>query len=156
MAREQIDPNDGGSRMAAVFATPPSGQTTHNGSAGENTISWDVRDTTDSAAYEPADYVGDGHITPSYPHVWLLLTRQTSVSAAGTNDFFSAYSSTNKTNWRRVGGFNPVAPERTPLSRQWSMWGCVPRRGGRTVSPITMPLSRWSMKTLAITPTTFS
>jgi len=109
MAREQIDPNDGGSRMAAVFATPPSGQTTYNGSAGENTIAWDVRDTTDSAAYEPADYVGDGHITPSYPHVWLLLTRQTSVSAAGTNDFFSAYSSTNKTSWKRVGGFNPVA-----------------------------------------------
>jgi hypothetical protein len=107
MARETIDPSDGGSRMVAFFTTPSATQLGLDGTYGENSLSFQVRDTTDGGAYEPpvpTNYIGDGVIAPSYPNQWLLLTRATD----GTNDAFTAYASTNEINWTWVGVFNPV------------------------------------------------
>jgi hypothetical protein len=104
MARETIDPTDGGSRMIAVVTTATAAQIPLDGGAGENSLSMAVRDTTDTDAYQPADYIGDGVIMPVYPNQWLLLTRQTD----GTHDLFTAYGSTNEANWTWMGDFNPV------------------------------------------------
>jgi hypothetical protein len=107
MARETIDPSDGGSRMAALFTTPSAAQLGLDGNYGANTLSFQVRDTTDQGAYElpvPADYIGDFVIAPSYPNQWLLLTRATD----GSNDLFTAYASTNEADWTWMGDFNPV------------------------------------------------
>jgi hypothetical protein len=104
MARETIDPTNGGSRMIAVFTTAAATQLALDGTYGENSLSMAVRDTNDGGAYEPADYVGDGVIAPVYPNQWLRLTRQTD----GTSDLFTFYASTNKTNWTWMGDFNPV------------------------------------------------
>jgi hypothetical protein len=104
MAREQIDPSDGGSRMAAVFTTAAEWQVGLNGDYGEGSLSCAVRDTTDGGAYEPGDYIGDGAVAPSFPNQWLLLTRKTD----GANDLFTAYGSTNDLNWVWLYDFNPV------------------------------------------------
>jgi hypothetical protein len=104
MARETIDPSDGGSRMIAVYTTATAAQIGLDGNAGANTLQMSVRDTPDTAVYTPADYIGDGHVRPDYPNVWLRLTRQTD----GTNDLFTAYASTDKVNWTFMGSLNPV------------------------------------------------
>jgi hypothetical protein len=110
MARESIDPSDGGSRMAAVVTTPAADQLGLDGSYGANTLSFQVRDKTDAGAYEPGVngaaglYIGDFVLAPSYPNQWLRLTRQTD----GVNDLFTAYASTNNADWTWLGEFNPV------------------------------------------------
>jgi hypothetical protein len=118
MAREKIDPKTGGSRMVAVVTTASSNQLALDGTYGANTLSMIVRDTTGTTnpaviatatndvgeAYEPADYLGDGLIAPSYTNQWLRLTRVTD----GASDLFTAYASTNKTDWTWVGNFNPL------------------------------------------------
>jgi hypothetical protein len=112
MARETIDPKTGGSRMIAVYTTAAASQLALDGTYGENTVSMAVRDTTGTTnetsdvgeAYQPADYIGDGIIAPSYPNQWLRLTRVTD----GTTDLFTAYASTNKADWTWLGDFNPV------------------------------------------------
>jgi len=105
MAREFIDPSDGGSRMAAVITTPAASQVGLNGATGANTLSWQVRDTADAGAYEPGNYIGDNVVAPSYPNQWLMLTRQ----FEGTNsDLFTAYGSTNRLDWVWLGNWNPV------------------------------------------------
>jgi hypothetical protein len=105
MARETIDPLDGGSRMIAVDTCATAAQIALDGSGpGQNTLEIDVRDTIDQGAHLPADYIGEPVISPVYPNQWLLLTRQTD----GTNDLFTAYASTNKADWTWLGDFNPV------------------------------------------------
>jgi hypothetical protein len=108
MARETIDSaangGDGGSRMVAVVTTAFSNQLALDGSYGANSLSMSLRDTTDQAAYQPADYIGDGKVRPVYPNQWLLLTRRTD----GTNDLFTVYASTNEADWTWMGDFNPV------------------------------------------------
>jgi hypothetical protein len=115
MARETIDPSDGGSRMVAILTTPSSNQLSLDGSYGQNTLQMVVRDTNDGGAYEPpvpADYIGDYAIAPSFPNQWLLLTRRTE----GTSDLFTTYASTNEADWTWVGEFNPVTTgEDTPF-----------------------------------------
>ncbi|HUD48921.1 MAG TPA: L-type lectin-domain containing protein [Candidatus Baltobacteraceae bacterium] len=115
MAREQIDPSDGGSRMAALMTTAAASQIGLDGSAGEDSLTWQVRGTNDQGAYEPPDYVGDGAIAPSYPNQWLLLTRQTSASDFATNDLFACYSSTDKINWTWLGDWTPLTPGEPPF-----------------------------------------
>ena len=104
MAREVIDPSDGGSRMICVYTTPTAAQIGLDGNAGQNIVGMCVRDTTDAGVYEPGDYIGDGHVRPVYPNQWLRLTRQTD----GTNDLFTAYASTNEASWTWMGDFNPL------------------------------------------------
>jgi hypothetical protein len=108
MARELIDPSDGGSSMIDVVTTPGGDQLAVDGSGGgQNTLSFALRDTNDGGAFEPpvpANYIGDYVIAPSYPNQWLLLTRVT----LGTNDVFSAYESTNEINWTWLGEYSPV------------------------------------------------
>jgi hypothetical protein len=104
MARETIDPTDGGSRWSCVDTTPAAAQIGQDGNPGGNAVQFAVRDAPDTDAYFPADYIGNGQVIPSYPNQWLRLTRQTD----GTNDLFTGYSSTNKTNWTWLGDFNPV------------------------------------------------
>ncbi len=103
MAREAIDPADGGSRMIAVYTSPTAAQIGMDGKAGQNVVQMSVRDTTEGHVYLPADYIGDV-IRPDYPNQWLRLTRQTD----GTHDLFTAYASTDKANWTWMGDFNPV------------------------------------------------
>jgi hypothetical protein len=123
MAREFIDPSDGGSRMAAVITTPTASQVGINGANGANTLSWQVRDTADAGAYEPGNYIGDGSVTPSYPDQWLMLTRQ----FEGTNgDVFTAYASTDRLNWVWLGNWNPViAGEDTPFPSVLNVGMCT-------------------------------
>jgi hypothetical protein len=104
MARETIDPSDGGSRMIAVYTMATAAQIGQDENGGANILQMCVRDTADTVAYLPADYIGDGQVRPVYPHQWLRLTRQTD----GTNDLFTAYASTNKVNWTFMGSLNPV------------------------------------------------
>jgi hypothetical protein len=104
MARETIDPSDGGSRMIAVYTMATAAQIGQDGGAGANIVQMCVRDTTDGTAGFPADYIGDGEVRPDYPNQWLRLTRQTD----GTNDLFTAYASTNKVNWTFMGSLNPM------------------------------------------------
>jgi hypothetical protein len=113
MAREKIDPANGGSRMVAVVTTAASDQLALDGSGGgQNTLQMIVRDTHAGGAYETLDYIGDYMIAPSYPNQWLRLTRV----IEGTNDLFTAYASTNETDWTWMGDFNPVTTgEGTPF-----------------------------------------
>jgi len=103
MARQTSDPTAGTSRMVYVITTAVN-QETLDGSYGVNSLSMGVRDTTGNYAYEPAGYIGDGRIVPSYPNQWLLLTRQTD----GVYDLFTCYGSTDDANWTWLGSFNPV------------------------------------------------
>ena len=101
MARQTIDPSDGGSRMMVVAATPASTNATLDGTTPINDITGAWRDAPDTSAYNGNNangssfYTGDGIIHPNYPNQWLRLTRQ----LTATNDLFTGYSSSNGTNW---------------------------------------------------------
>jgi hypothetical protein len=104
--------------MVAVMATPAATQVALNGATGENSYSWQVRDTADAGDYEPPDYVGDGTVHPAYPNTWMRLTRKMSVTNSVTNDLFTAYASSNQVDWVRLGSFDPTtAGAMTPFPR---------------------------------------
>jgi len=104
MVRETIDPDVGTSRYFDVITTAEATQIGLDGSAGRNSLSVDAREATDIASVSPAGYIGDGTIIPDFPNQWLLLARQ----IIGSNDFFSCYSSTDKTNWTFLSPFDPL------------------------------------------------
>jgi hypothetical protein len=111
MAREFIDPTDGGSRdiYNTTFASATQTAQPLDGTAGRNILEVGVRDGPGLEAYAASttnfDYIGDGAIAPSYPNQWLRMTRVTD----GTNDLFTCYSSSNGVTWTQLATFNPTA-----------------------------------------------
>jgi len=105
MARETIDPFDGGSRFFDVVTTAAASQTPLDGGNGENSLSVDARATTEGSASEPVGFVGDGTVKPSYPNQWLRLQRQTD---GVSTDVFTAYSSTDEVNWTLLASWTLV------------------------------------------------
>jgi hypothetical protein len=116
MARETIDPTDGGSRMISVEST--ASKTTSppplDGSTAENSLSVGWRSVTDTSAFNGAtpavgeqySYIGDGNLVPVYPNdAWIRLTR---TGYGTTNDLFTGYGSTNGgLDWVLMCTFNP-------------------------------------------------
>jgi len=111
MARETIDPLDGGSRMFYDVATASTNSPVPlDGSAPENDISAGWRSATDTAAFSGTGaasnansqayyFIGDGVIHPTYPNQWLRMTR---TGVGTTNDQFTGYASSDGQNWTLV------------------------------------------------------
>jgi hypothetical protein len=106
MVRE-LDPNvevaSGWSREFANITTPAASQTTLDGSGPADTISVVQRTFQGVAANQPTSYVGDGKYRPSYPNVWLRLTRQHSGT---TNDTYTAYYGTDGAHWNQLATYD--------------------------------------------------
>jgi hypothetical protein len=118
MARETIDPNDGGSRFIDVLVTALSSQEPLDGGNGENSLSVDARDKTDAAAYEPANFDaavtagggGGDTIPPTFPNQWVRLIRSVTVSSTGTitADNFECLSSSDNVTWKHLSYWSPI------------------------------------------------
>ncbi|MGO8698474.1 MAG: hypothetical protein ACLQVY_12225 [Limisphaerales bacterium] len=106
MARETIDPGDGGSRNFYMVATPEAGETTLDASTPENGYSLQCRSTTDGSAIEPPGAISDGSISPTYPNAWVRITRVLTQTDTTTNDVFTGYYSTNGVDWTMAGALD--------------------------------------------------
>lgn len=93
----------GQSREFADITTAAAGQTTLDGSAPQNSISVVERTFQGVAANQPPNYVGDSAYQPSYPNVWLRLTRQHSGT---TNDTYTAYYGTDGAHWNQLATYD--------------------------------------------------
>ena len=111
MARETLDPGDGGSRDFYMCTTPTASSKILDGGTGENSYTCQCRIATDGGATEPvsisaADGVADGTYHPIYPTSWLRVTRELTISDTATNDILNGYFSTNGSDWVWMGGLD--------------------------------------------------
>jgi hypothetical protein len=98
MVREAIDIADGGARNLAIYTTAsPASPAPLDGTGPEDSLSYGMRGTTDCNSTNDTSpgFVAGATSAPTYPNVWLRLTR----TLSGTNDVFTGYYSTNGTTW---------------------------------------------------------
>jgi hypothetical protein len=119
MAREAIDPGDGGSRMVFWITTPEVNLAPLplDGGAPENSLSQGARTTTDGGGAENPGVTwgtaapfqdGNAAFAPHYPNVWLRMKRDLTITDTTTNDLFTSYYSTNGTEWEQTSTFDPT------------------------------------------------
>jgi hypothetical protein len=114
MARESIDPADGGSRMMFAIATASTTLSPKplDASTAQNAYSTGIRSETDTGAYSGTKtgqyfFVGDGVVPVPFPNVWIRMTR---TGFGTTNDTFSGYASTDGQTWGSpYCSYNPEA-----------------------------------------------